>query len=409
MARKIKEQIESFCEKLSEGLRKDKKRFLKEMIFGIQAARDVKLSNISRSLGEKIKLIKTENRLSRQIKGKDLTERVNKILIEEGSWRIESDTVLALDLSDISKPYAKKMEYLDHVWNGSEGKTDKGYWLCEVIGAGVKSDMIMPLYSKIYSSGAREFVSGNEEIKEAMQKVSEGTKGRGIFVIDRGGDRSKILENIEELSVKFVIRMTSKRNIKSKTGEEKNILKYAEDFYCKDYYKINIDRDGIMEEREIKLGKARITINSKEYTLGIIKGFGKEPMMLLTNVDKGAKDILEIYLTRWKCEEGFRFLKQEYHLEDVRVRSYVGIKNTMSLLQAVFYFISVRIGKRMKMNILLKKILEKAKRFFEEPVFKQYAIADGIYRVLFNTKCAFNRRLRPEDQDQMEMDFAFEV
>ena len=44
---------------------------------------------------------------------------------------------------------------------------------------------------------------------------------------------------------------------------------------------------------------------------------------------------------------------------------------------------SVELGKKVKLNLLLKKIFEKAKRFFEIPEFKQYAIADGIYKVLF--------------------------
>jgi len=48
--------------------------------------------------------------------------------------------------------------------------------------------------------------------------------------------------------------------------------------------------------------------------------------MLLTNVDKNPIIILEMYLTRWKVEESIRFLKQEYNLEDVRVRSYAGLK-----------------------------------------------------------------------------------
>lgn len=42
-------------------------------------------------------------------------------------------TVLALDLSDINKPFAKKMDYLANVWNGSKGKARPGYWICEVI------------------------------------------------------------------------------------------------------------------------------------------------------------------------------------------------------------------------------------------------------------------------------------
>jgi len=409
IAIKIKEQIEIFCKRITGGMKKDKKRFLNEMIFGIQAGRDIKLSNISRSLDEKIKLIKTENRLSRQINGEDLTERINKEIIKDGANKIEEDTVLALDLSDISKRYAKKMEYMDEVWNGSEERIDKGYWICEVIGAGVKSDWVIPLYGKVYSPAAKGYESENSEILEAVKKVSEETNKRGIWVIDRGGDRIKIIENIEKMEVKFVIRMTSKRNVKDKNGEEKNILRYAENYECKEGYTVKIDKEGVIEEHEIRLGSTEVKIKEKEYILVIIKGFGNEPMMLLTNVEKSAKEILEIYLTRWKCEEGFRFLKQEYHLEDVRVRSYVGIRNTMSLLQAVFYFISVRIGKRMKMNILLKKILEKAKRFFEEPVFKQYAIADGIYRVLFHTKYDFYAKKMPRDTGQFEFDFVLEI
>jgi len=33
---------------------------------------------------------------------------------------------------------------------------------------------------------------------------------------------------------------------------------------------------------------------------------------------------------------------------------------------------------------LVKKLYEKARRFFQVPVFKQYVLADGIYRILFN-------------------------
>ena len=50
--------------------------------------------------------------------------------------------------------------------------------------------------------------------------------------------------------------------------------------------------------------------------------------------------ILEIYLTRWKCEESYRFIKQSYNLEDVRVLSYTALRNIMDLVQAVFYFVS---------------------------------------------------------------------
>ena len=107
--------------------------------------------------------------------------------------------------------------------------------------------------------------------------------------------------------------------------------------------------------------------------------------ILATNTNKTATEVLEIYLTRWKCEESFRFLKNEYNLEDVRVRSYVAIRNVVAILHAVFYFISVEIGMRLRFSIVFKKLMEKAKRFFEVSIFKQYALADGLGHMLHET------------------------
>jgi len=76
---------------------------------------------ISRSLKEDIALIKTETRLSRQIGEEDLSEAINAKLIEEGRWRIKEDTVLALDLSHITRSYAKAREDLAELRDGSTG------------------------------------------------------------------------------------------------------------------------------------------------------------------------------------------------------------------------------------------------------------------------------------------------
>ena len=42
-------------------------------------------------------------------------------LAARGSRRVEANTVLCLDLSDLRKEYAKKMEYLASVRDGSTG------------------------------------------------------------------------------------------------------------------------------------------------------------------------------------------------------------------------------------------------------------------------------------------------
>jgi len=54
---KVKAQITKFSHKVSRSFKKPKGKFIHQMIYGIQAAKDVKLSNIARALNEDISLI----------------------------------------------------------------------------------------------------------------------------------------------------------------------------------------------------------------------------------------------------------------------------------------------------------------------------------------------------------------
>jgi hypothetical protein len=123
---RLKAQLTKFTLELSEGLSKPLQSFVGEMLFGIQASQDVKLSDIARSLNEEIPLIKTGDRLSRNLKAEELEEHLSEGLARFGGRRVETNTVLCLDLSDVRKKYAKKMEYLDQVWDGSEGEVHAG-------------------------------------------------------------------------------------------------------------------------------------------------------------------------------------------------------------------------------------------------------------------------------------------
>ena len=111
--------------------------FVSQMLFGIQSSQDVKLSNIGRALQEKIPLIRTEKRLSRNLKSAELEKELTPQLVRMGSSRIQPNTVLALDLSDVRQEYAQKMENLAMVRDGSAGELHLGSWLCDVTGAEV--------------------------------------------------------------------------------------------------------------------------------------------------------------------------------------------------------------------------------------------------------------------------------
>ena len=298
------------------------------------------------------------------------------------------------------------MDHLAKVWDGSAGEVRNGYWLCEVIGADVADEQIIPLYSESYSQKAKDFVSENEQIIAAVRTVNRHAQGRGIWTFDRGGDRPILVEEFEELKQRYVIRIKDMRDFIDRKGRKRKIRQILRGIRYTQKYKVKIDEEGYKEELEIVLGRRdQLWMAGIEVSLVVVKGFGREPMLLITNVKKDPVEILEIYLTRWKCEESFRFIKQEYHLEDVRVRRYKSIRNTVVLVHAIFYFVSVYLGYRLRMSILLDKILAKAKRFFEIPSFKHYAVADGIAHLLFNLKWHDKEENETENKGQSLLGF----
>jgi hypothetical protein len=403
MAGKIKAQITRFAHRMALGFKRPDKKFICQMLYGIQASKDVKLSNIVRALGEDIALIKTEARLSRNVGKEDWTDIINRRLAEQGACRIGNDTVLALDIGDIDKPYAKAMEHLAQVRDGSTGELrSNGYWTMQVLAADVEGEELVPLYGELYSQKASNFVSENHQILKAIDTVGAVLGRRGIWVIDRGADRSRIYQGMLDRHIRFVIRMTGKRHLLFQ-GQPISALAITHKTACHVEREVIIQREGKTQKKKITLGYEAVQLPGRPESLYlvVIKGFGEKPMMLLTNLSAhqiGADRLLEIYLTRWKCEESYRFIKQSYNLEDIRLLTYTGLRNMVALVQAVFYFVSVELGKKLKLNILLKKVLERSKRFFEIPDFKQYAIADGIHRILFSYRAQKDYKILKSNQ-----------
>jgi hypothetical protein len=390
---RLKAQLTKFCSELCAGLSGPLEKFVGQMLFGIQASQDVKLSNIARSLKEEIPLIKTEDRLSRNLKAIALEAEVTSQLAKMASQRVAADTVLCLDLSDIRKEYAKKMEHLALVRDGSTGEVHAGYWLCDITGAEVNGSEIVPLYQKLYSAEAEEFLSENAEVLAGVDLVRGHTQGRGIWAVDRGGDRKKLLEPLLDRHERFVIRSTGKRFVIDRKNIKRSVTELGAKCRLRYQARIIQIQDGKEKSHDLRYGVERIRLVGRDEPLHlvVVAGFGEEPILLLTNALAGARDsqslwwIAQIYLTRWKIEETFRFLKQSYNLEDIRVLKYQRLKNLVVLVTAVAYFAATFLGQKMKLRILCEKLLIISQRFFGIPPFRFYALADGIKKILSQT------------------------
>ena len=408
---RLKAQLSKFSSELCGGLSKPLTKFVSEMLYGIQSSQDVKLSNIGRALGEAIPLIRTEKRLSRNLKHAEIEAELTSKLVAMASTRISEDTVLALDLSDIRKEYARKMEHLATVWDGSTGETHPGYWLVDVTGAEVNGSEIVPVCQRLFSTEAQEYVSENAEILSAVDTANRFLNGRGIWTMDRGCDRKKLLEPLLDKGLRFVIRAVGDRMVRDRRGRLRGIAELAAGCRLRHRARVvKIDK-GQEKTYELHYGAEpfRLVGRDEPLWLVVVAGFGEQPILLVTNLKLRARDsesvwwAARIYWTRWKIEETFRFVKQSYNLEDIRVMKYRRLKNLVVLVTAAAYFAATFLGQKMKLRILTEKLLVISQRFFGIPPFRFYALADGIRRLLSGSAFQPNQKSPPDAQLELAL------
>lgn len=90
----LKGQLSKFSGINPKRFNKPKKRL---MGYGIQASRDVKLSNIARTLKETQSLIKMKDRLSRNLDGEDFNRGINEEICRLRVSQVREDMVIAID------------------------------------------------------------------------------------------------------------------------------------------------------------------------------------------------------------------------------------------------------------------------------------------------------------------------
>jgi hypothetical protein len=125
---------------------------------------------------------------------------------------IQDDTPIILDLSDIAKPFAKKMDYLATVRDGSTGELVNGYWLVELY-ASLSRKNPVPVLLEPFSHEEPYSPGQNPVVLAAVHKVFELTNKRGVLVVDRGFDGWVMFEDWLDNKYRFVARLVGKRHL----------------------------------------------------------------------------------------------------------------------------------------------------------------------------------------------------
>jgi hypothetical protein len=387
LANKLRSKITRFSGILSQDLDKTARRFVQEAVYGIMASQSVMLTEIGRQLESRVSLKKIEERFSRQLIKAGIWGCIHRHILSLASNRVKDKTLLILDLSDVKKKYAKKMEYLTQVHDGSEDEIVDGYWTNQVIATEVGSNEVTPLHMSLYSQDSPDFTSENDEILTAIDQVGEAVQNRGIWVIDRGADRDAIFEPLLHKQRDFIIRMVGTRDLIYQGNVVRSLwLAHS----CRLPHATSIAKviDGKEVIFNLRFGFVSVQLPDMDAPLNmvVVRGLSSRPMMLLTTLDIGNKQedvwfVVQAYLKRWSVEETIRFIKQTYDLENIRVLKYARLQNMMALLLAVFYFAAVVLDQNQKLIIMTGYILKSAKRVFGIPDFKYYALGDGLRNI----------------------------
>lgn len=383
----MKREILNFSKKISRGLNKSEIKFISDMQYGLSKGKSCLISEISRSLDEKIKLKNTIERLCDNLQSLSEEERmmIKENYLNEIKDYFPEEAISIFDDSDISKRYGKKFEDLDQIIDASDSDKSivNGYHVCEAVILGKEEKQPISVYSEIYSCKSKDFISKNKYTMESIDTVINVLNRKCNMVFDRGYDDNKIINYVDKSGNNFVIRMNDKRNFLFK-GKKKNCYKEA----LKRKGKVRMELWFEDEKKEISVSHTRVTLpsNKRDYELVYVYGLSEErPLILLTNRNIHSKEdvikVVRLYFYRWRVEEYFRSKKQEYEFENMRVRTLKAMNNLNLMLMIHMGHLGMLI-EDMNKKLLTIKILEKSKSIRNKVLVWFNQISRGISEIL---------------------------
>ncbi len=263
--------------------------------------------------------------------------------------------------------------------------------------------MPLPVYEKVFSAAESGFVSETYENLCCLESLSENFSKKCVRTLDRGFDANDYYRYFLKRNERFVIRAKKNRNV-IYHGKTCNIMDVAgrhKGNYCMNFR----DKSGKTVNCKISCIPVKLCeFPTKELTLVAVYDFGAEPMLLLSNLKMQEKKrlcliVTKVYLMRWRIEEYFKFKKQQFGLEDLRVMSLQSIRNLNLLATLASGYIGLTSSAHRE-SIYLKELKECSRRIYEVPKFIFYALGYAMERVLSMSRKGINGFLTKKSKSQ---------
>jgi hypothetical protein len=255
---------------------------------------------------------------------------------------VTDDTLIPADTTDLAKYYARHLEGLGRVHDGSdpEGRTAPGYCIFQAF-VRVGKWQLFPLVVeplKVYAGAA---TGENAEILAHMLRVHEATEKKGTWLLDRGFDRRELFEPLVRNEVAFVVRQRGDRTVRTADGRELSVAALVAQQTCP-------------RPRPWPSGGVSVTVEVWLPEVGpdpflLVVGWrvpgSERPLVLLVSPKarrKGrtGKWYVRAYHKRWGAEDATRGIKQRFCVEEFLVRSWVSIRRLLWLVAWAFWWLN---------------------------------------------------------------------
>jgi len=384
----ISSNLYKFLKKIGKKLSVPDKKFLRDSLIGLIRCGKPIVCQMARHLpNQRTKFLSRLDRLEAHLgKHSNFDSKLKAQL--PGFWLpfIQDDTPIILDLSDIAKPFAKKMDYLATIRDGSSGQLVNGYWLVELY-ASLSRKNPVPVLLEPFSHEEPCCPGQNPVVLNAIHKIFKLTDNRGVLVVDRGFDSGVMFEDWLNNKYRFVARLVGNRHLlRFYSGSEQWLPILAQQLAeqiptCYRFHKL-VKRHGkpALCITQIGWGNVRLPGRDEDLTLVVSRLAGVDkPMMLLTSLPvenhKDAKRILRFYIRRWECEEGIRFLKTQVNLEKIRTFRWSAICRLVLLAVVVMIYLGWLVEEH---SNICDRLVYLSQPLPDNPDFLSYRLLAGL-------------------------------
>lgn len=377
MNKYIQDTIRNNLRSVTSSLTVPQQKAVSEVVRGLFTVGEPILSHLAQDKEKTAK--KQSEKYSYHLGNISLEEAVKDFALRKVKYHIRKNTIIAYDLTDVSKESSQKMEKIRKVFDGSKRKVTNGFVLHGVGINGILTSL------EVHDD---DLYTQNQTRKEIIRKTTEVVGEKGVWVFDRGNDHKQFFFDLRHsLKLRFICRLKENRQVVlRKTGE-------------------------LLPVKEIPEGKYEVllmnTYNTKpdtrkSFTLVIKRHLGeKEPIRLLSSLpldQYGIDQLVTMYLERWGVENIFRRVKTKFCLEKIRVMKYQRFTNLVALIQfAVIVSTLLYAQIQTLTSSLIIHVLKLYKRFL-----KMKSLTFNIDSFITYMRCSLeplvHRKKKPPDQ-----------